>query len=323
MGYTGPTINPPESGNAAFWNYGYVPSLALGVIGVITFLFVAGPHLWFFVKVRGTRSVHGLMFFTAIIEALGYGARLYTHSKPFGGMSFLIGIFLIQIALILLTAAVYKSVQRVTKYTPEGRHMSPMRPRSMLVLFVILDVVWALLQIAGQYFYAAAEGADITGDTAMFSLGMSTLIYLAGNVLQGITIIIVSIFVWVIYRRSTRIINTALANNKDIDNYPLIHQLLSQALITFGLYFIRIIMRIAEGAQGAYEYAATHEVFFGIFEYLPIILILILWAARPLKNFLPLNQTATTSSASEDVERTAELGREQSRVEGEDSAEKA
>ncbi|ODO05846.1 hypothetical protein I350_04907 [Cryptococcus amylolentus CBS 6273] len=292
MGYTGPTVPSPESGNAAFWSYGYVPSLALGVIGVITFIAVAGPHLWFFVKIRGTRSVHGLLFFTAIIEALGYGARIYTHRKPFGGMSFLIGIFLIQIALILLTAAMYKSIQRLTKYTPEGRHMSPMRPRSMLVLFVILDVVWALMQ-------------------------MSTLIFLAGNVLQAITIIIVSIFAFVIYRRSTRIINTALANNKDIDNYPLIHPALTQVFITFGLFFVRLIMRIAEGAQGAYGYAATHEVFFGIFEYLPIILILILWAARPLKNFLPLNQTATTNSTHEDVERTAELGRNESQVEEE------
>ncbi|ODN77868.1 hypothetical protein L202_04982 [Cryptococcus amylolentus CBS 6039] len=317
MGYTGPTVPSPESGNAAFWSYGYVPSLALGVIGVITFIAVAGPHLWFFVKIRGTRSVHGLLFFTAIIEALGYGARIYTHRKPFGGMSFLIGIFLIQIALILLTAAMYKSIQRLTKYTPEGRHMSPIRPRSMLVLFVILDVVWALMQVAGQYYYAAAEGAEITGAEAMFTLGMSTLIFLAGNVLQAITIIIVSIFAFVIYRRSTRIINTALANNKDIDNYPLIHPALTQVFITFGLFFVRLIMRIAEGAQGAYGYAATHEVFFGIFEYLLIILILILWAARPLKNFLPLNQTATTNSTHEDVERTAELGRNESQVEEE------
>lgn len=57
MGYTGPIVNPPGSGNAAFWNYGYAPSLALGIIGLITFIAVASPQLWYFVKVRGTRSV--------------------------------------------------------------------------------------------------------------------------------------------------------------------------------------------------------------------------------------------------------------------------
>ncbi|OWZ66479.1 hypothetical protein AYX15_02247 [Cryptococcus neoformans] len=310
MGYTGPIINPPYPGDAAFWNYGYVPSLALGVIGVITFIAVAGPQFWYFVKIRGTRSVHGLLFFSAVIEALGHGARLYTHRKPFGGMSFLIGIFLIQIATVLITASIYKSVQRVIKYTPEGRHMSPMRPRSMLTLFIILDVVWNLMQIAGQYFCASAQGADYTGDSSMFSLGLSTLIFLAGNVLQAITLIIVSIFIFVIYRRSSRILNAAANASKDLTQYPSIHPALIQIFITVGLFFLRLIMRIAEGAQGAYEYAATHEVFFGVFEYLPILIIITLWAARPLYKFLPLDQALGCSENGEiDVERTAELNR--------------
>ena len=57
MGYSGPEDANPVSGNASIWEYGYVPSLALGVIGVITFLAVAGPHLWYLFTSRGTRSV--------------------------------------------------------------------------------------------------------------------------------------------------------------------------------------------------------------------------------------------------------------------------
>lgn len=48
------------------------------------------------------------------------------------GMPFLIGIYLIQIATVLITAALYKSIQRIIKYTPDGRQLSPMRPRSLL-----------------------------------------------------------------------------------------------------------------------------------------------------------------------------------------------
>lgn len=40
-------------------------------------------------------------------------------------------------------------------------------------VFVILDVVWVLLQIAGQYFVAGAESAKITGDDPMFATGVS------------------------------------------------------------------------------------------------------------------------------------------------------
>jgi hypothetical protein len=43
---------------------------------------------------------------------------------------------------ILITAAMYKSIQRGIKYMPESRRLSPIRPRSLITLFVILDVVW-------------------------------------------------------------------------------------------------------------------------------------------------------------------------------------
>lgn len=68
-------------------------------------------------------------------------------------------------------------------------------------------------------------------------------------------------------------------------------------------------MRIAEGAQGAYGYAVTHEVFFGIFEYLPIIFIITLWAARPLCKFLPLDLLGCNEDGETEVERMAELNR--------------
>lgn len=57
MAYDGPKNVDPAAGNLAIYPYGYRPSLAMGIIGALTFLFVAGPHLWWFIKKRGTRSV--------------------------------------------------------------------------------------------------------------------------------------------------------------------------------------------------------------------------------------------------------------------------
>ncbi|KAK4685614.1 hypothetical protein P7C73_g4531, partial [Tremellales sp. Uapishka_1] len=294
MVYSGPQVATPLSGDASVWEYGYQPSLAMGVIGVVLFLLLAIPHLYWFVTKRGTRSVNALFFFGCLIEALGYGARLTSHNFPFNGLSFLIGIFLIQIGTIFVTAPLYKAVQRAIKYTPGGRVLSPMRPRSMLTCFLILDVVMVILQIAGQYFYGAAESASVTAATPMFALGTSTLIFLAGNVIQGITIIIVTIFVIVIYRRSLKL----LANADPNLQYPLLKPVILQVIASFVLFFIRLLVRIAEGAQGAYGFAATHEVFFGVFEFLvspvlpsvsfkpkamqPIFLIYVIWAVRPL-----------------------------------------
>ncbi|WWC66214.1 uncharacterized protein I206_100115 [Kwoniella pini CBS 10737] len=305
MPYNGPINNPPAIGEAPFLEYGYVPSLAMGIIGCMTFLLVCGLQLWWFVKKRGTRSVHGLLFFACIIEALGYGARLYTHEHQFSGMSFLLGIFLIQIATILISASIYKSIQRGLKYMPNGDKLSPMRVRSMLTVFIILDVVWVLMQIAGQYFWASAQAAEIVNATPMFAIGTSTVIFLSGNVLQAITIIIITVFCYVILKRSTKVL--AMTSPETI--VPHIKPLMAQIMISLGLFFIRLLIRIAEGAQGAYENAATHEIYFGIFEYLPIFAIVLLWAIRPLHKFIfPLGhpkyhtqetaQDATTSSVS-------------------------
>ncbi|GFZ45544.1 hypothetical protein JCM24511_03270 [Saitozyma sp. JCM 24511] len=370
MGYSGPQNANPPSGEAAIWGYGYVPSLALGIVGVITYIAVMCPHLLLLFRKRGTRSVHGLLFFAGLIEALGFGARLYSHTHEFSGMAFLLGVTLVQIShrlvvvlaapssfahrrsshpqhhlslpsgphplpilkvtrdlvprsiplppskdltlvrdleprshlqgTILITAAMYKSIQRGIKYMPESRRLSPMRPRSLITLFVILDVVWVLLQIGGQYEVAAAQSAKVTGDDPTLALGTSQLVFLAGNVLQAITLIIVSIFIYVILKRSSRV----LAGADPSVEFPLLRPLLLQILATFALFFVRLVMRIAEGAQGAYGYSSTHEVFFGVFEYGPLMLILILWAARPLWKFLfPLgHEHATTSARKGDVE---------------------
>ncbi|KIR52802.1 hypothetical protein I315_04665 [Cryptococcus gattii Ru294] len=73
----------------------------------------------------------------------------------------------------------------------------------------------------------------------MFTVGLSTLIFLAGNVFQAITLLIVSIFIFVIYRRADRILNAATNANRDlIQYYPSIHPALIQIFVTVGLFFV-------------------------------------------------------------------------------------
>lgn len=105
----------------------------------------------------------------------------------------------------------------------------------------------------------------------------------------------------VIKRRASRFI----AAKPELE-YPLSTALLNQILISVGLFMIRLIVRIAQGAQGLYGYAATHEWVFGVFEYAPLLVILILWAARPLYGILfPNRGPATQSQVSEAVESKA------------------
>lgn len=57
MGYIGPEVPEPASGNAAMWEYGYIPSLAMGIVGAVTFFAISQPHLYYLFTKRGTRSV--------------------------------------------------------------------------------------------------------------------------------------------------------------------------------------------------------------------------------------------------------------------------
>lgn len=81
MGYSGPIRTNPPTGEAAIWLFvslsarhaltladhqGYVPSLAMGIVGVITMLLVAGPHAFYLFTKRGVRSVHLLFAFAAV-----------------------------------------------------------------------------------------------------------------------------------------------------------------------------------------------------------------------------------------------------------------
>ena len=59
--YKGP-INPnPKDGEASIIIYSYVPALALGIIGVITFAVVLAAHIALAAKNRGYRSFHALL----------------------------------------------------------------------------------------------------------------------------------------------------------------------------------------------------------------------------------------------------------------------
>ena len=62
--------------------------------------------------------------------------------------------------------------------------MRQSRPSPLITVFVILDVVWVLMQIGGQYLAASAQAASYTNTAPFFAVGTSQLIFLAGNVLQ-------------------------------------------------------------------------------------------------------------------------------------------
>jgi hypothetical protein len=81
---------PPEDGEASITLYGYIPALALGIIGVIWFLIKSG---------RRYLTFHVCLIIGCLVEAAGYAARIHSHYNPFR-----IDNFVAQFLLIILVS---------------------------------------------------------------------------------------------------------------------------------------------------------------------------------------------------------------------------
>jgi hypothetical protein len=101
--YSGP-INPnPGPGEARIVIYSYIPSLALGIVGLLTFAVIFGINIYYlFAPKRRTaagnasyRSFHILLIVGSAKEAAGYGTRIASHYKPFVVVTFVVQYFLI------------------------------------------------------------------------------------------------------------------------------------------------------------------------------------------------------------------------------------
>lgn len=65
--YTGPRNPNPGPGEASIVIYGYVPSVALAVVAVITFFATFVANAWYMrSKGKGYRSFHGLLAFGSV-----------------------------------------------------------------------------------------------------------------------------------------------------------------------------------------------------------------------------------------------------------------
>jgi hypothetical protein len=70
--YHGPINSNPGPGEARIIIYGYVPSLALAIPGVITFALAAAVNLYYLRKYKGFKSFHTLLVVGAVSSQLLY-----------------------------------------------------------------------------------------------------------------------------------------------------------------------------------------------------------------------------------------------------------
>ncbi|KFA71175.1 hypothetical protein S40288_04692 [Stachybotrys chartarum IBT 40288] len=204
------------------------------------------PQIYLGVKYKTWGFLFG-MFAGLLLEILAYVGRVQLHN---GEPQFLMYIVTITIGPAFLSAAVYLCLARIIKVY--GEHLSYFRPRTIAIVFMVLDFVALMLQSAG--------GATIGGDNltpAEFDRALSILqaglsVHLAGIILFAGQC---SYFAFTVYSNQHRLAMATLC------------------------ILIRTAYRVAELSEGLDSAIAMDETLFFILEGVMILLASILLTA--------------------------------------------
>lgn len=170
--------------------------------------------------------------------------------------------FFIVVAPVILAAGIYVILSKLIALL--GREYSPvLKPRTILITFITADVVATILQIAGAAMIGAAESDGKDSSTP-------NNILLAGLACQVFTFAVFLCLLALFMKK------TAAA----VRDYPGLRIFQWAVVAASLLVWIRTIFRLVETAEGVLGYLSSHEVFFGVLEFAPIvvaILVLAVW----------------------------------------------
>ncbi|EON69449.1 hypothetical protein W97_08709 [Coniosporium apollinis CBS 100218] len=250
--------NPMGPNDARIIIYGYTPSFAVGILGVVLFAISTAWHSYqLFFRHRPC------WYFTPVIvgcamEIVGYAFRILSNKiSPYNVIYFVVQYFFIVVAPVFFSAAIYTIISVLISVV--GREYAPMGPRLILAIFITSDVVATIVQVAGAALIGVAESNRRDPTTA-------NNILLAGLAFQVfaflVFIILLALFLW----RSRKV--TMMTVKRSF--------IIALVVATLAIY-LRTCFRLAETAEGVMGYLSTHEVFFGCLEFAPVVVAVFLF----------------------------------------------
>ncbi|KAJ9105387.1 hypothetical protein QFC21_001757 [Naganishia friedmannii] len=309
-GYKGPYNTRPQplpDGEASISIYNYVPSMALGVLAAALFAVAFIGHTYFWVRGRGIRWFQGLMAFGCAMEVVGYGFRIKSHKNPFLVIPFVIQYFFIVCAPVFFSAALYLSLQYAINVSPANLRVSPVK-KAFVAIFITIDSVTTVIQIVGAALIGVAESKNSRGETSSLTSKQANNILLAGLALQCASFLVfLSILTIIIWRlrdhaeypkatsrhhalvevssdlpKSDNKTKESIRGTTDTNGHTYTKTFLVVLYVTSFLIFLRTIYRLAETAEGVWGKASSYEWLFGLLEFAPVIVAVLMWLVRPL-----------------------------------------
>lgn len=169
--------------------YGYVPSLAAGIVFSLIFLIAGVYHI--FRSVQKRKATSYLLAIAAYIELVGWIGRTWSSKCAYNKIAFLLQITTLVVAPIFVAAAIYVTLGYLIKAV--GQQYSVIRPKVYLWLFLVVDVVALLVQAGGGGLAsgAANKGKDTEPGARMMVAGIIFQL-----VSMTVFCILFAIFVW-------------------------------------------------------------------------------------------------------------------------------
>ncbi|KAH7254218.1 cytochrome P450 [Fusarium redolens] len=125
--------------------YGYVPSLAAGIVFCLIFAATGIYHIVRSFQKRKATSY--LLAISSYIELIGWIGRTWSSKCAYNKIAFLLQITTLVVAPIFVAAAIYVTLGYLIKAV--GPQYSVIRPKLYLWIFLVVDVLALLIQAGG------------------------------------------------------------------------------------------------------------------------------------------------------------------------------
>lgn len=292
-GYVDPSYPSPGGPNdATVIIYGYIPALALCVLGIVLFGISLVLH-------AGLLLRHRLWSFSPLalgctLEVVGYVARtLSSQQNPYNIIYFVVQYFMIVTAPVFISASIYVCLSKLigwanTYASPSRKHPQSastsqsrsrlpawlFSPRGILYLFITIDILSTITQVAGAALIGSYEsdGKDPKKPND---------ILLAGLAIQTASFT-VFLTLLVLFRYAIATTNPSSTDGPTASRQPHTKKdpFILALFVASLLIYLRTIFRLAETSQGVFGYLSTHEAFFGALEFAPVVVavwVLAIW----------------------------------------------
>ncbi|KAL4906049.1 hypothetical protein BDW74DRAFT_137621 [Aspergillus multicolor] len=225
--------------------YGYVPSLAAGIVFLVLFgLTMIGQTIQFAWKRTWWCAVFAV---GSLTEVIGWAGRTWSAECPYNTNAFLMQITTLIIAPTFYTAGVYVLLGRFIQLL--GRDSSILSPKVYLIIFVTCDVISLVVQAIGGGM-ASVAAAQENGNTKP-----GTNIMVAGIIFQMASITVFVLCAADFVRRTLR--------RRLLQSYTrTIVPLLAAMIFSVLCIYVRSIYRTIELLEGWSGYLITTERFF-------------------------------------------------------------